>query len=378
LCAGSPSIKMSNTIALRRPDRPQVKVIGNGIMPTSNQQVEFLYLSQEDVIAAGGLDMAETLKVVEASFRLHGQGKTILPPKPVLRWGGPETEETTGRIMAMPAYLGGDMRIAGIKWIPSAPQNPKKYGLPRANAIIVLNDPDTLMPLAVMDGTIVSAMRTGAATGVAAKYLARPQSRRIGLVGAGVQGRTQLMALKAALPAMAEVRVFDLDHAKTAKFAEEMSEQLGLKVQAVDSAEAACKGTDVFVTATMSTFAYVQADWYAPGILHSEVSFWDTPAEALGHLDRIVADDYYQVEHHGVDVCYRAVRDGYITRDKVTDLGDIVAGKVPGRQSETEKIMFNPIGMGINDVSEAYRVYRNAMERGIGQRLKLWDSPHWV
>lgn len=91
----------------------------------------------------------------------------------------------------------------------------------------------------------------------------------------------------------------------------------------------------------------------------------------LGHLDRIVADDYYQVEHHGVDVSYRAVHDGYIARDKVTNLADIVAGKVPGRQTDQEKILFNPIGMGINDVAEAYRVYRNAVEQGIGQRLKL-------
>jgi N-[(2S)-2-amino-2-carboxyethyl]-L-glutamate dehydrogenase len=344
----------------------------------TSQSVEFLYLSQEDVIAAGGLDMAGTMQAVEAAFRLHGQGQTILPPKPVLRWGGPETEETTGRIMAMPAYLGGDLRIPGIKWIPSAPQNPAKYHLPRANAIIVLNDPDTLMPLAIMDGTIISAMRTGAATGVAAKYLARPEARRIGLVGAGVQGRTQLMALKVALPKAEVVWVFDLDAAKTESFARQMSQELNLDVRAVPSAEIACKGADVFVTATMSTFAYVKADWYAPGALHSEISFWDTPPEVLGHLDRIVADDYYQVEHHGVDVCYRAVRDGFITRDRVTDLGDIVAGKVPGRQAETEKILFNPIGMGINDVAEAYRVYRQASAQGIGKRLNLWDSPHWI
>jgi ornithine cyclodeaminase len=186
------------------------------------------------------------------------------------------------------------------------------------------------------------------------------------------------MALKEVLPNARQVRVFDLDHAKTASFAEAMSQELGLDVCAVDSAEAACEGADVFVTATMSTFAYVKADWYTPGVLHSEISFWDTPPEVLGHLDRIVADDYYQVEHHGVDVSYRAVRDGYITRDQVTDLADIVAGKVPGRQSETEKILFNPIGMGINDIAEAYRVYRKAVEKGIGQRLKLWDSPHWV
>jgi ornithine cyclodeaminase len=342
-----------------------------------SQKVEFLYLSQEDVIAAGGLDMEKTMQAIETSFRLHASGETILPPKPVLRWGGPETEETIGRIMAMPAYLGGDLRIAGIKWIPSAPQNPARFGLPRANALIILNAPETLLPIAVMDGTIVSAMRTGAASGVAAKYLARPEASVLGMVGAGVQMRTQAMAMRVALPRLQEGRVFDIVPAKARAFADEMSAQLGFPIRAVGSAEEACKGADVFITATMSSTPYVAADWYKPGALHCEVSFWDTPAAVLTTLDRIVCDDYAHVEHHGVDVAYRAVRDGYISRDRITNLGDIIIGKAPGREGVAQRILFNPIGLGIHDVCEAYRVYRAARERGIGRMLTLWESPHW-
>lgn len=339
--------------------------------------VEFLYLSQEDVIAAGGLDMAETVEAIELSFRLHALGETILPPKPVLRWGGPETEETTGRIMAMPAYLGGELRIAGIKWIPSRPGNPAKHGLPRANALIILNDPETLLPIAVMDGTICSAMRTGAASGVAAKYLARSDSSVLGMVGAGVQMHTQAMAMRAVLPKLQEGRVFDLDAGKAAEFATKMSAELDLAIRPVASPEEACRGADVFITATISSYPYVQAGWYKPGVLHCEVSFWDTPAEVLGTLDRIVCDDYSAVEHHGVDVAYRAVRDGCIRRAQVSDLGDVVIGKAPGRADPQAKILFNPIGLGIHDVCEAYRVYRSARERGIGRVLPLWQSPHW-
>lgn len=340
-------------------------------------KVEFLYLSQDDVIAAGGLKMSETVQAIETSFRLHAAGETILPPKPVLRWGGPETEETTGRIMAMPAYLGGDLRIAGIKWIPSRPSNPARHGLPRANALIILNDPDTLLPLAVMDGTIVSAMRTGAASGVAAKYLALPGSTVLGMVGAGVQMHTQAMAMRAVLPNLTEGRVFDLDPAKAEAFAAEMSAELGLAIRAAGTAEEACRGADVFITATISSFPYVQADWYKPGALHCEVSFWDTPAQVLSTLDRIVCDDYDQVAHHAVDVAFRAVRDGHIRREQVTDLGDIITGKAPGRQSNRQKILFNPIGLGIHDVCEAYRVYRAAKAQGIGQTLPLWSNPYW-
>lgn len=340
-------------------------------------KVEFLYLSQEDVIAAGGLNMNGTVQAIETSFRLHACGETILPPKPVLRWGGPETEETTGRIMAMPAYLGGDLRIAGIKWIPSRPSNPAKHGLPRANALIILNDPETLLPLAVMDGTIVSAMRTGAASGVAAKYLALPGSEILGMVGAGVQMHTQAMAMRAVLPNLKEGRVFDLDVAKAEAFAEKMSAELGLAIRAVRTAEEACRGSDVFITATISSFPYVQADWYKPGVLHCEVSFWDTPAQVLSTLDRIVCDDYEQVAHHAVDVAFRAVRDGYASREQVSNLGDIIVGKAPGRESIQHKILFNPIGLGIHDVCEAYRVYRAARAQGIGQMLPLWSNPHW-
>ena len=132
-------------------------------------RVEFLYLQQEDCIRAGGLDMQGTMKAVERSFFLHGQNAYVRPGKPVIRWGGPETEETTGRIMSMPSFLGGEqfaeelrerdllgpVETAGIKWIPSRPHNPAKYGLPRANAVITIVDPDTLMPACIMDGTLV-------------------------------------------------------------------------------------------------------------------------------------------------------------------------------------------------------------------------------
>jgi ornithine cyclodeaminase len=345
----------------------------------SKRQVEFLYLSQEDVIAAGGLDMAATMQAVEKAFFLHGRGEIVQPLKVVLRWGPPETEETTGRIMAMPSYLGGDFHVAGIKWIPSKPGNPRRFGLPRASALIILNDPETGLPLAIMDGTVISAMRTGAATGVAAKYLARPDSEVIGLVGAGVQGRTQLMALNQVLKKVKEVRVCDLDQEKAVRFAHEVGDQLHLNIKPVANPKEAIVGADTFVTATVGTRAYVERDWIGEGAFHAEISFWDTKPEALQAYDKIVVDDWNQVEHHGVDVSFRAVAAGLIPRTAIYgELGEIVCGKKPGRQTAQERILFNPIGMSINDIAEAYRIYRNAVERGIGQRLRLWESPIWV
>jgi ornithine cyclodeaminase len=343
-----------------------------------NQKIEFIYLSQEDVIAAGGLEMKGTLEVVETSFRLHASGDTILPKKPVLRWGGPETEETLGRIMAMPAYLGGDLQISGIKWIPSKPSNPYENNLPRANAVIILNEFNTLMPIAIMDGTIISAMRTGAASGVAAKYLARPESEVLGMVGAGVQMRTQLMAMKEVLPNLKQGYVFDLNQEKAEAFAAELGQQVNLPIEAVTEAKTACQDADVFVTATMSSYAYVEAGWYKPGALHCEVSFWDTHVSTLSSLDKVFCDDYEMVAGHGVDVAYRAVQEGVIPREKVFDIGDVIIQKVPGRESDDERMIFNPIGMGIHDVSEAYRVFKVAKAKNIGQVLPLWENPLWT
>lgn len=344
---------------------------------STDKKVDFLYLSQEDCIAAGGLDMKGTLEAIQRSFELHGQNEVIQPAKPVIRWGGPETEETRGRIMTMPSYIGGDLNVAGLKWIPSMPENPKKLGQPRASAIIVLTNPDNGFPLAIMDGTIVSAMRTGAATGIAAKYLANSESEVVGIIGAGVQSRTQLMAITSAMNNIQLIKVFDLNFEKTQQFAEEMEQELNVKVVPTESAETAIRDSDIVVTATMSTFPYVKHEWLKEGAFHSEISFWDTAPEEVKLYDKIVVDDYGHVEHHGVDVSYRAVAAGLVKRESIHNLSDIMLGKVEGRTNPQQKIIFNPIGMSIHDVSEAYRVYQNAKEMGIGNTLPLWQKPHW-
>ncbi len=355
-----------------------------------NRRVEFLYLQQEDCVKAGGYDMAGTMKATERSFFLHGKGDFMLPHKPVLRWGGPETEETTGRIMSMPSFLGGleyaeelkekdllgPVNTSGIKWIPSKPHNPSKYNLPRANGIIIIVNPETLMPDCIMDGTLVSAMRTGAASGVAAKHLANPNSEIMGLVGASVQGVTQTHAIKCGAPTLKLCKVFDINRETAVEFCEKMSKELpDMEFVVVDSAKEAFVDSDIISTATMAKEAYVDGAWYKKGALHCEISFWDTPTKALKFVDHVVVDDYDAVAGHGVDVSYRAVAEGVISREDVTNLGQIVVGDVAGRKSEDDVILFNPIGMGIHDLSEAHRVYMNAKQEGIGLVLPLWDNP---
>ncbi len=343
------------------------------------QRVEFIYLSQEDVIAAGGLDMDGTLITVEETFRLWGRGDYVQPTKPAIRWGPPITENTRGRVIAMPAYIGGDVDMVGIKWIPSMPQNPEKHGLPRACALIIINDPYTGVPMAVMDGTVISAMRTGAASGVAAKYLAGQDSSVLGLVGAGVQNRTQLMAITRAVPTLREVRVFDVRPEKARAFCQEMGGRAGIDLRPAGSAREAIEGADVFVTATVSSDAYVEAGWIKEGALHVEISSWDTHPSTLVAYDKIVVDDWKTIRHGAKHVSARAVVEGVIPESRIYgELGEIVAGGKPGRQSQQERILFNPIGLPVNDVSEATRIYRSARKKGIGRPLPLWEKPIWV
>src|SRR3954467_14536152 len=167
----------------------------------ADPDTRFLYLSQEDVVAAGGLEMAAIVDVIERAFRVKAGGHVFMPPKVMIVWSDePGTEEKHGRIMAMPAYVGGEFDVAGLKWIPSVPDNPARRGLPRANALVLLSDRETGLPLAVMDGTVVSAMRTGAVTGVAVRHLAAPGSSTACLLGAGVLAHTQLDALRVVMP----------------------------------------------------------------------------------------------------------------------------------------------------------------------------------
>ena len=159
--------------------------------------VNFTYLSHEDVVKSGGLDMLKAISDVEEVLIMRHRGECIVPHKVVLRKGTQEEESVTGRINALPGYLGKDKDIGGIKWVASFVNNPHEHKLPRSSSLIILNSFKTGMPLAIMDGTIISAMRTGAVAGIACKHLAKEGATRLGMVGAGVIGRTVLMAVKA-------------------------------------------------------------------------------------------------------------------------------------------------------------------------------------
>lgn len=341
----------------------------------SDKSLEYLYLKQEEVVEAGGRNMEIAIDAVEEAFNLLADGEVMIPDKIVLDLG----EKERGRINALVAYLGGDYEVGGIKWIPGFPKNPYKHGLPRAMAINILNDANTGVPLAVMDGTLLSAMRTGAVTGVGAKYLAKEDARSVGIVGAGVQARTQIMALSTVRD-IEKVNIFDIREERAEELAEEQREELDLEAVAVDSPEEAVKEADIIVTATVADEPIVKEDWVEPGNFFAHIgSYVEEEYDVILNSEKIVVDDWETVKHRGTPVLARMYDEDYINEEDIYgDLDEIVSGKKPGRENESERIFFAPIGMAHEDVALTYQIYNRAKEKGLGKKLHLWDDPIWV
>lgn len=341
--------------------------------------LDILYLSQEQVRQCGGEDIKLFIDTMETVFSLHDHGQCVLPPKTVMRWGDMDSETVKGRINSMPGYVGGNINACGIKWIASSPQNPFLHQLPRASGIIILNDPETLVPIAIMDGTLISAMRTGANSGVVAKYLAREDSKVLGLIGAGVQNRTQLLALHATLPQLQQIKLFDINHERAQQFAAEMGERLNISIDVVNSAEEAVSSSDVFVTATVTKVPIVKKEWIKEGALYIHVGSHECEFDVIRTADKVIVDDWAELKHRGVETISIMYAQGLLADSEIdAELGEIVNGKKPGRESQQEIIYFNSVGMGIEDVAIAQKIYERAVTMKVGTWLSLWDQPAFV
>lgn len=318
-----------------------------------------LYLSREDV-ATIGLSMPVIIDAVENMFREKGEGRVEMPPKPGIH------TQPDAFIHAMPAYI-PSLGAAGVKWISGYPGNQAK-GLPYITGLLILNDPETGVPTAIMDATWLTAQRTGAATAVAARYLARPDSSTAGIIACGVQGRSNLQALACTF-SLRKVWAYDVHQEVTATFAAEMSASLDLEIEVVDEPRAAIVDADLVVTSgpiLKAPTPVIDVDWLAPGAFASPVdfdSYWT--GAALHQADKLATDDIAQLEH------YREA--GYFgdTPAPYADLGQIVAGHKPGRESRDERIIAINLGLALEDMATAMPIYQRALELGIGTRLPL-------
>lgn len=320
---------------------------------------QLLYLSRADVEKVA-LDMPTLIHLLEVAFREKGQGRVEMPPKPGIH---PQPDSF---IHAMPAFIPA-MRSAGVKWVSGFPENARR-GLPYISGLIILNDVETGLPYAVMDATWITAYRTGAATALAARYLARPNSTTVGILACGVQGRTNLLALATLFP-IRRVYAYDIVPDAQQRFVEEMSARLGVEIVGVEHARQAVVESDLVVTSgpiRKQPTPTIERDWLKPGAFASAVdydSYWQ-PA-ALAQMDKIATDDHAQFQY------YRNA--GYFqhTPDPYADLGEIVTGAKPGRERDDERILAMNLGLALDDMAVAPEVYRRARERGVGTWLAL-------
>jgi ornithine cyclodeaminase/alanine dehydrogenase len=318
-----------------------------------------LYLSRKDVETIN-LPMREIIDALETMFKEKGAGRTEMPPKPGIH------TLPDAFIHAMPAYI-PSLQSAGMKWVSGYPDNQRK-GLPYITGLLLLNDPETGIPIAIMDCTWITAKRTGAATAVAAKYLARPESATVGIVACGVQGRSNLEALTC-LFKIKKVKAYDLHPEIAERYATEMSKALTLEIEPVKRLTEAVNRLDLVVTSgpiLKHPKPLIEPGWLAEGAFASAVdydSYWK--GEALRQIDKLATDDLVQMRY------YR--QEGYFkeTPEPYADLGEIVAGLKPGRESAGERTMSINLGLALDDMATAIRIYQLAKTKGMGVELPL-------
>ena len=318
-----------------------------------------LYLSRDDVEKVN-LPMDQIIHLLEVAFKEKGNGKVEMPPKPGIH------TMPDAFIHAMPAYI-PSMRSAGIKWVSGYPENFKR-GLPYITGLMILNDVETGIPYAVLDCSWITAMRTGAASALSAKYLALPESQTVGILACGVQGRTNLEALACLFP-VKRAYAYDVLPQVQERFVAEMGERFDFEVVDVKEPKQAVVESDLVVSSgpiLKHPTPTIEKDWLKPGAYGSAVdfdSYWT--GEALAQMDRISTDDHAQFQY------YKSV--GYFqqTPDPYADLGELVAGLKPGRQDEKERTLAINLGLAMDDMAVAPTIYQKAKEMGLGIELPL-------
>lgn len=369
----------------------------------SDTRIDFLYLDEKDMIAAGVQDMAKCVDTMSEVYRLMGEGDYVMgganhnshgqmisfpdvPVHPGMPHNGPDR-----RFMTMEAYLGGKFHICGEKWYGSNLDNVPK-GLPRSILMVMLNDPDTGAPVALMSANLLSAYRTGAIPGVGARYLARKDARVCAMIAAGAISRSSLPSILIARPGIDTVRIYDVvpAAAEGMKALVEKEYPQIKKVEICDSIEACVWDADIVNVATSGKVdPHIEESWLRKGAYVSLPATIDLNEDFIAHRAALIADNFSMYEAWGTEMGYPLCRkingmgerlfdyvhDGKIARSDITDLGAVIAGRAKARRSEDQIVLFAQGGQGTYDVAWGWACWQEALRRGIGTRLNLWDVP---
>jgi ornithine cyclodeaminase/alanine dehydrogenase-like protein (mu-crystallin family) len=320
----------------------------------------FLYLSRRDIEGIA-LTRREIVDVLKATLAEHGRGTVQMPPNLHL------APHPNSEIDGMAAFVPSSPAL-GLKWVGSFPGN-LDLGLPQTTALLIMNDVKTGLPVAVLEAGRLTALRTAAVTAISAAHLAKRDPRILGVIGCGVQGRSNLLALADCFP-FEEVRAFDIRHEAATRYAAEMGSQVTANIRVATTPRHAVEGCDIVLTATATLnrpAPFIRDEWLSPGALAVPLdvdSVWES--RTIRGVDKYVTDTRKHIEayaHHG------SFPDGLPTIH--AEIGQIVAGLKPGRERTDERIMVMNTGMAIEDVSLGKVVYERALRAGVGVRLPL-------
>ena len=370
-------------------------------------KVDFLYLSEPDMVKAGVKDMKQCVEVMERLLVTLNKGDYVMGGKNHNSHGCmimfPDDPQFPGmpknaderRFMAMPAYLGGEYQMAGMKWYGSNVEN-KKQGLPRSILMMMLNDKDTGAPLALMSANLVSSYRTGGIPGVGAKYLARKDAKTVAIVGPGVMGKTSLAAFVSVCPHLDTLKIKGRGQKSIDSFIEFTKKECPQikNITVCDTLEEAVRDSDIISMTTVvrddvASFPYINGEWVKKGALISMPSAARFDDEFLAKKCKLVVDNaklyeaweeeypyptYPQVRIVGTKFT-DLVHDGLIQASDIIDITDVIQGKHAGRENDDEIIVYSVGGMPVEDIAWGGTVYRNALAKGIGVKLPLWDQP---
>lgn len=337
----------------------------------NSHSLGFTYLSQEDLLDAGCFDIRMAIEVAEKAMLAFEDHRIMFPEKIVQIFN----QTSQDRINCLPATL-LDEKICGAKWVSVFPRNPKRYDVQNLSAIFLLSEIETGFPVAVMEGTLASNMRVAAIGGVAAKHLARKDSKSIGFIGAGEQAKMHLLAMKVVRPGIKECRVA----AKTAIEEEQFIDQLSpllpdmTFIRANTVARDAMQDADILVTATSAQAPLLKAEWMKPGAFYSHIGGWEDEYAVAQQCDKIVCDDWETVTHR-TQTLSRMYAEGLLSHNDIhADLHELVSKHKPGRESDDERIYFNAVGLAYVDIALAHAMFKRSESAHVGEKLRLQDS----
>ena len=336
-----------------------------------------LFLQEEEVIKAGALDMKMTLDAVEETYALLGQGQIINPPKTHIAMPIGSGANWGSFFNSMPCYIGGDYNVGGTKWAAESKKNATIPDIPYGIDITVLSDPETVLPFCILDGTLITAMRTSAVAGVFAKHTVPKDATTALLVGAGVVGRTAVMAVCEAVPQINKIYLADLDVTKAEGIAADYKNVYDVEIIPTADAKSVAGEVDVVITQTTARSPFIDKSWLKPGLTIINMGSMEADLETVKESDIIAVDYWDQIITYDSKAAAQLYKAGELTKDQVVELSDMVLGKWNGRTDAAQTINCSSLGLGALDIMIGYKLFLKAQEMGIGTMVKLWDKPLW-